>query len=302
MHLSRLALALLTCIVVPGFAVGANAKKDTKKQKVTDCANVIYDGSNLSQADNDYLFSIQKTVILAETLGFVVGNSTMLSDVYDQRKGAEFNADVLKLRELTKQKGLASRIQYDFDAADKEIGRLLKERMWTKEIVNIVSCRVAAVASTSTNAYNTYVTSYLKEILEKQENMHGQVGYFEATVNDCTISKTIETGNRYTALKQDPDARFLTVNATFKNTDNEGRLPFAGSLFISKDGKDYKFDTTETILSDGYGIRLQSLNPFIKLNTKIVYKVPNELFGDVYWKPGRNAEDKKLWCTYLPAA
>ncbi len=45
-----------------------------------------------------------------------------------------------------------------------------------------------------------------------------------------------------------------------------------------------------------------TLNPFIKLTTNIVYKVPNELSGDVYWKPGRNAEDKKRWRARLRAA
>ncbi|OMQ37146.1 DUF4352 domain-containing protein [Pseudomonas putida] len=147
-----------------------------------------------------------------------------------------------------------------------------------------------------------YVTTYLKGLEEKRVGMQAQVGYFDVTVNDCTLSNSIDTGNRFTALKPDADARYLTVNATFKNTDNEGRLPFEGSLIIRKDGKDYKFDTTESVMSEGYGIRLRSLNPFIKLTTKIVYRVPNELSGDVYWKPGRNAEDKRLWCTRLPSA
>ena len=209
---------------------------------------------------------------------------------------------MLKIKELAKQGSFGRLIDADFDAANAALGEALKDHKLPKDAYNVVSCRVGAIGSTATNAYNTYATSYLKGLQAKQEAMHGLVGYFDVTVNDCTISKSIETGNRYSTVKPDPDARFLTVNATFKNTDNEGRLPFEGSLFISKDGKDYKFDTTETVMSEGYGIRMRLLNPLIKLNTKIVYKVPNELSGEVYWKPGRNAEDKKLWCTYLPEA
>lgn len=299
MHRSRLTLALL-CLATPVFASAATAKKDASKHDLPDCANTVYDGSNLSQAENEYMFSMQKNLLTAEILGFALGNETVLTAYYKQRKGPNFNTDVLKLLDLAKQPNLARQIRHDFKVANDGLGQQIKDHQWTKETFAVLHCRVAAAGDSAPNAYNTYATSYLKGLQEKQEAMHGQIGYFDVTVNDCTISQDINTGNRYTTVKPDPDARYLTVNATFKNTDNEGRLPAEGSLLITRDGKDYKFDTTETVMSDGYGIRLRSLNPLIKLTTKIVYKVPNELSGDVYWKPGRNVEDKKLWCTYLP--
>lgn len=302
MHRSRFALALMICLCAPSLASAATGKKATKKSELPDCATTIYDGSNLSQAESDYMFSMQKNLMTSEALGFALENETVLGDYYKLRKGADFNADVLQLRELAKQPGLAKLMYRDFKIANDIVGHQIDDHKWTKETYAILFCRIAAIGDTGTNGYNTYATSYLKGLQAKQEAMHGQIGYFDVTVNDCTITKSIDTGNRYTSVKPDPDARFLTVHATFKNTDNEGRLPLEGSLFINMDGKDFKFDTTESIMSEGYGIRMRSLNPLIKLNTKIVYKVPNELSGDVYWKPGRNADDKKLWCTYLPSA
>jgi hypothetical protein len=298
---NRLALALMICLATSSFAFAA-AKKDTKKRELPDCEKLQVDGSDLSAEENEFLFSTQRSLMTAETLGFALGNDTVLGDFYAQRKGKEFNTDVLKLKEYAKQQSMNRLMDHDFDEANAALGQALKERKLGKDGYDILFCRVGAIGSNSTNAYNMYATSYLKGLQEKQDGMRGQVGYFDVTVNDCTISKSINTGNRYTTVKPDPDARYLIVNATFKNTDNEGRLPLEGSLLISKDGKDYKFDTTESVMSEGYGIRLRSLNPLIKLTTKIVYKVPNELSGDVYWKPGRNAEDKKLWCTHLPAA
>ncbi|MEZ1423388.1 hypothetical protein QVM55_26670 [Pseudomonas monteilii] len=302
MHRSRLALALMTCLAVPGFASAATAKKGTTKTELPDCSAVTFDGSNLTEEENDYFLSNQKDISTAQILRFALGKDAILADFYARRKGADFNADVLKIKDLAKQKGLALQMTHDLTVAENSRIEQNKNHKWTKGTVDTLFCRIDAIGDTATNSYNIYATSYLEGLKAKQEAMHGQVGYFDVTVNDCTISKSIDTGNRYSAVKSDPDARFLTVNATFKNTDNEGRLPLEGSLFISKDDKDFKFDTTETIMSDGYGIRLRSLNPLIKLNTKIVYKVPNELSGEVYWKPGRNAEDKKLWCTYLPSA
>ncbi|MDF3135894.1 hypothetical protein [Pseudomonas extremaustralis] len=302
MHRSRLALALVTCFAIPGFASAATAKKGTTKPELPDCSAVTFDGSNLTEEENDYFFSSQKYISTTEILRFALGRDSVLANFYAHRKGKDFNADVLKIKGLAKQKGLALQMTHDLTVAENAYIEQNKNRKWTRDTGDTLFCRIDAIGDTATNSYNTYATSYLKGLQAKHEAMHGQVGYFDVTVNDCTISKSIDTGNRYSTVKPDPDARFLTVNATFKNTDNESRLPLEGSLFISKDDKDFKFDTAETIMSDGYGIRMRSLNPLIKLNTNIVYKVPNELSGEVYWKPGRNAEDKKLWCTYLPAA
>ncbi|RMV76450.1 hypothetical protein ALP05_00661 [Pseudomonas caricapapayae] len=301
MHRNRLAIALI-CLSAPCLASAATAKKVTKKSDLPDCATTVIDGSNLSEAESDYMFSIQKNLMTAETLGFALGTQTLLGDYYKLRKGEDFNANVLQLKEMAKEPSLAKLMYRDFKTNNDSGGLQIKDHEWSKETYDILYCRVAAIGETAPNQYNTYAASYLKKLQAKQNAMHGQVGYFDVTVNDCTVSKSVDTGNRFTTVKPDPDARFVTVNATFKNTDNEGRLPVEGSLLISMDGKDYKFDTTESILGEGYGIRMRSLNPLIKLNTKIVYKVPNELSGDVYWKPGRNAEDKKLWCTYLPSA
>ena len=302
MRRSHCALVLMICLAMPCFAAAATAKKETKKSDLPDCDTVQLDGSSLTPEESDFMFSIQKNLMTAEILGFAVGADTVLGDYYAERKGKEFNADLLKIKQLAKQGSFSRLVDADFDAANAALGEALKGHKFPNDAYNVINCRVGAIGSTAPTAYNTYATSYLKGLQAKQEVMHGQVGYFDVTVNDCTISKSIDTGNRFSTVKPDPDARFLTVNATFKNTDNEGRLPLEGSLFISKDGKDFKFDTTESIMSEGYGIRLRSLNPLIKLNTKIVYKVPNELSGEVYWKPGRNAQDKKLWCTYLPSA
>lgn len=298
MRLIRLALVLMACLAVPGFACAA--KKDTKRE-LPDCSVVTFDGANLTEEENDFFLSNQKDISTAQFLRFALGRDAILSDFYAQQKGKAFNADVLKLKELAKSQELALKMGHDLAKAESAFKQKSPNHKWTKETANTLFCRIGAIGDTGINAYNTYATSYLKDLQAKQEAMHGQVGYFDVTVNACTISKSIDAGNRYSTLKPDPDARFLIVNATFKNIDNEGRLPLEGSLLISKDGTDFKFDTTETVMSEGYGIRMRSLNPLIKLNTKIVYKVPNELSGEVYWKPGRNAEDKKLWCTYLPA-
>ena len=297
MFMSRLPLALLICLASTSYACAT-----TKKTEILDCSKVEIDGSTLSAEDNAFLDSIHESITISEAVGYAIGADTLLNRFISQNKGKAINPDVLQLIKLYKLNSINKLMDRDYELANNEVGTALESHGATKPLYEVAECRLRGILSTTPNAYNSEVSKYLRKIVDKQQSMHNQVGYFDVQVNECLISKSVKTNNRYATLKPDPDARYLTVNATFKNTDNEGRIPFEGSLIISKDGKNYKFDTTETILTDGYGIRLRSINPFIKLNTKIVYKVPNELSGEVYWKPGRNAEDQKLWCTFLPEA
>lgn len=65
-----------------------------------------------------------------------------------------------------------------------------------------------------------------------------------------------------------------------------------GELLINYNGKDYTFDKAETILAEGYGLLLEQINPLTTKKTKLVYKVPSELRGSIFWKPGRARSDE----------
>jgi hypothetical protein len=87
------------------------------------------------------------------------------------------------------------------------------------------------------------------------------------------------------------------LDVTYKNKDRESRIPFAGSAFISVGGSVYEFDQPESIMARGYGVPLQGINPLVTYRTKLVYRVPDESFRDVFWQPGRNLEGKRLYCS-----
>lgn len=295
----RATLLLIVSIAAPGSTYAA--EKDTGGRSFPHCSSVDIDGSALSENERQFLHTNQQAFLIDDVLTFVTGGNSVAGNYYTKGKSSAFNPDLLTLKELAKQPGLASLMNRDLDGFAVDIDGAKAAGRYTRASSNVLVCRLAEAASSVPNAYNAYVTQYLKTLQTKQSEMSGHAGYFDVSVNSCTLSESVDTGNRLTALKADPDSRYLTVNAAFKNTDTEGRIPLEGSLIISSAGKDYKFDTTESVVGEGFGIRMRSLNPLIKLNTKIVYKVPNELSGDVYWRPGRNPSDTKLWCTYLPA-
>lgn len=296
----RATLALIVCIAAPGLSYAA--KKEPGRRTLPDCSSVAVDGFALPEHERRFLLANQQALLMNDVLGFAIGGNSLVGDYYTKEKIGAFNPDILELKVLAKQPGFASLLNRDFETFSIDVAGEVASGRFTRAANSVLLCQFGEVASPVPNAYNAYVTQYLKTLQTKQSEMTGHAGYFDASVNSCTISESVDTGNRLTTLKLEPDSRYLTVNATFKNTDTEGRIPLEGSLIISSSGKDYKFDTTESVVGEGFGIRMRPLNPLIKLNTKIVYKVPNELSGEVYWRPGRNPNDTKLWCTYLPAA
>ncbi|PQL93085.1 DUF4352 domain-containing protein [Apibacter adventoris] len=118
-----------------------------------------------------------------------------------------------------------------------------------------------------------------------------QTKYFEVTVNKINIEDKVDTGNQFADLDKEEGNLYLILNTTFKNISDESRMLMDGEVLINYNGKQYKFDHSETILLDGWGLSLKQINPLTKKTTNLVYKIPAEIKGEVYYRPGRS--DKK---------
>ena len=116
--------------------------------------------------------------------------------------------------------------------------------------------------------------------------------YFEIKVNKVTISDKVATGNQFSDVSAEPGNSFLIFNVTFKNIDGESRLFQEGEVMINYNNKDYRFDTSETIMAEGWGSFFDQINPLTSKTTNLVYKIPTEIKGPAYWKPGRNSKGK----------
>lgn len=112
--------------------------------------------------------------------------------------------------------------------------------------------------------------------------------YFEVTVNEISIKDRVSTGNQFADLKKEEGIRYLILNTTFKNIDSESRMLSDGEILINYNGKDFNYDKSETIMLDGWGLMMDQLNPLTSKNTKLVYKIPAELKGQAYYRPGRS--------------
>lgn len=117
---------------------------------------------------------------------------------------------------------------------------------------------------------------------------------FDITVHKVSISNKVNVGNEYLDLKSEDGISYLVFNVTFKNVDKESRTIIDGELLINYNGKDYTFDKSETVMAPGWGLFLDQINPLTSKTTNLVYKIPSELKGEIFWHPGRTGDNDKI--------
>jgi len=132
--------------------------------------------------------------------------------------------------------------------------------------------------------------------------------HFEVTVNSVKIEDSVNTGDEFRNLDPIKGKLYLIINTSFKNISNESEKPYylkpqitAGSVWIENNGKKYEFDKDVDFGGDtrfsnnkGWGLWFYSLNPLQSEITNLVYKIPSEIKGDVYWVPTCADIDQKI--------
>lgn len=282
---------------------------------------IVQDGRFLQLRCNSYLTSvspqdIQRLEEIAglfeknETMRLLGGQDAILKDILAAVKkvGLKENDLLVKVPPLLKDRPSYSSLYSDdtystarFNDAYDEFMAMRKSaisKTGKTQFNEFLYCRLAGVAAgLGPNAL--FGEAYARYALDRPNKAH--IGHFEVVANKGEARNTVGTGNPYSEPEKWEGSRFFIVDASFKNLDTESRLPAEGSLYITYNGKEYEFDTTEAIMSKGYNIWFKSVNPLLTMKTKIVYRIPEEIYGEVYWKPGRNPKGVKLWAGNIPA-
>lgn len=119
--------------------------------------------------------------------------------------------------------------------------------------------------------------------------------YFDVTVTGYKLEPTVKTGNEFADLKKEDGTKYLIIDVTFKNTDKETRMMFDGEVLVKQaDGNTLKYEQSELIPADGWGVLMDNINPGITKKTKLVYKVPETLKGGIYFHPARAGSDETI--------
>lgn len=144
----------------------------------------------------------------------------------------------------------------------------------------------AAVASTGDDSNSA------EAIAANSENALGlnetlQTEYFAVKVNKFDFKDKVNTGNEFSDLPKEEGNKYIIVNVTLKNISSESRMMFDGELLVKSGEQVLKYENSETVMLEGWGILMDNINPGVTKTTNIVYKVPADLTGDVFYVPAR---------------
>jgi hypothetical protein len=151
--------------------------------------------------------------------------------------------------------------------------------------------------SLNNKKYNSQTTASTTQKVEPEKeiglNDVLHTDYFEIIAKNVALQDEVKTTNQFADLKKENGNQYLIFEIEFKNIDNESRMLTAGSLFINYNGKEYEYDKVETIIAKGWEPLLEQVNPLTTSTKVLVYKIPKEIKGKIYWKPGRT--DKRIY-------
>lgn len=295
------------------LALLASTAAWAKPDKAND--TVINDRFFLTDECDKYLDSVQDNkkviifratpaLVINDSLHYITAGETLLADLEPllKKSGIQYNEEFTaakttlhgKLNMLEDFIGDENYSPEKSKAEEAELINFLKKEHDDIRAATAKYLTCSLIASGTGFGQNAeYYKRYIDFVATRPSK--AEVGYFEVSTSKAFATNEIRTGNKYAEPKQWEGSRFFVVDASFKNVDTESRLPSGGSLFINYNGKEYEFDTVEPIMLEGYNIWFKSINPLITMKTKIVYRIPNEVSGEVFWRPGRNPSDTRLW-------
>lgn len=322
---ASIAVASMLALAFSASALSAKApsKPAEKPKDLSIQKDVVNDGyfalgecdryiAHLPLPEQDIMRKVSPLIEIEETIYFVSGNDSIAEDFQDLFRATRyiFNPKLVESKELLRNKPDLHRMYSDetyskdkTEAAIKEwqvvASRHAKDVDSPNPTRHYLYCRIAAVA-TGMGLYADRYQPYMAFINSRVKE--ADIGYFKISADSAYYGPSVNTGNRFAEPKKWDGSRFFVIRASFKNLDTESRLPSEGSLFINYKGKDYEFDSVEPVMLEGFNIWFKKVNPLITMKTKIVYRIPDEIHGEVFWRPGRNSNGTKLWLGFIKAA
>jgi len=110
--------------------------------------------------------------------------------------------------------------------------------------------------------------------------------YFDFTVNKIKVTDNIDIVKGFINVDVDKGYRFLILYLTVKNNDKVNLKAFGnGELWVYKNGRKYKYTTTESVKIEMSGGVLEITNPGEKLSTMLIYKISKTINGTAYFLP-----------------
>lgn len=251
----------------------------------------------VSNQQQQLLDQAGKLLVRSSALRMAAGRDSTIADIYKEPTGEEdpeIQSLLSRLGNDRYRRIVAHEIKNDESEYKQNIeGKIASRKLWAASMI----CHQAHAVYDPRSKESKALKSYLDTVLTRPSS--ARIEHFDVSVDSCEVRDTVGARNQAAEPDAWPDSRYLVIQAGFKNTDTEGRLPLAGSALLTMGGKTLEYDHTETVLEQGFGIGLRPVGPLLTLRTKIVYRIPREATGEIFWRPGRNPEQIQLWCSSI---
>ena len=302
-YISRLVFLML--VFYSGVSVGDGVYdfNELGTGVCSDVAVLVEDGEG-KEAIDKYISDLNS----ASVLRYIAGDDSWFGDVYSQLESRRFLVGVSYADTMKNLKGQiitddqkwyvrTYRKKIEAEALGYSKKTPKKGDLNRKYYADAFKCQVKSFLA----GEDSVALDNVRAIVRSSVDIARQavVGYFDVKIDSCKVVGSNVTNKSYAEPKAWPGSRFVVIDARFKNIDVEGRLPVEGSLIVKHNGRELRYDSTETIMLEGYGIYFKSVNPLISMPTRIVYRIPDEIGGEIFWEPGRNDQRKRLWCNFV---
>lgn len=277
---------------------------DTKFNPLSDetCSSYFsYLPTSATAEDKKAINSLSAHLAMSSSLRYLLGKDSIIADMRDSFGDTPFvtKLDIIKKKlEVAQVDYLRGYLSYQESLNKGQIQKYLsKESEYKKFAGKGSACSLQSMYKSSDTSQVDMIEKFVNALALVED---AKFGNFQIKRESCKVSTSVGTSNPYSEPEPWDGSQFVVIDARFKNLDTEGRLPSEGSLIIqTSDGRELRYDTTETVMQRGYGIYFKSINPLVTMPTKIVYRIPTDISGEVLWEPGRNTDKKKLWCTFI---
>jgi hypothetical protein len=116
----------------------------------------------------------------------------------------------------------------------------------------------------------------------------------DITVKRAYVDTAISSGNSLYDYQSKPDTKFIIIKTALKNTGTTNTSLDDGQLVVLYNGKEYKFEKSEPINTEGWVASYYNIVPLSSREVSIAFEVPREINGDFKWIPGNGTDDMAI--------
>ena len=163
-----------------------------------------------------------------------------------------------------------------------------EEEEWAQARIRYIDCLAAEVATEKVDV-REFVNGYVE--FAKSKTFRTNVGAYEVTLLTCDKTRP----NHLPFAKGQSG---FETHIRFRKTGSVSRDPYLGRLAIRVNGKQRIVEPMKDGTWKDFPEKIDDME-VVGVTYSMVFPIPDNTVGEVYWLPNKNSEKGALWCAHL---